>query len=136
MRYLYIVFMVSILLIYACDESSNSDSVEGEIRCFTPAELFASDCPAEQLTNMCSTLTCGFTIGDTVADGTFPPYKSEDNSCELIDCNTVMCRGTLYTDISSGGNGLSLIFDTSGGESVVMTCHADGFISFDCKDTE
>ena len=139
------MFIIFISLIYACDENSNSgsdlvdpvDPVDDQPRCFTPQEVSASECPAEELTNMCTTYSCNFMIGNVVADGSFPPCPADTNSCEFIDCTTLMCGDSLFFDISAGENGLGYSFDSvdqSSGEiiEVRVVCHEGGIFSFSC----
>lgn len=136
MKYLYIILLVCLSLSYSCNEESGSQSVDVQTRCFTPTELFASDCPTELLSNMCSTLSCGFTIGNLAGDGFFPNCPS-DYFCESIDCNTLNCGQVIY-NISTGESGLSYFFDTvdqSTGEAmgVRVTCHEGGIFSSSCE---
>ena len=144
MRYLYIVLLVSIFFAYACDESSNSGSMnqpdpgDGQTNCFTPQEVFESDCRAEELTNMCTTYSCHFTIGNIVSDGSFPPCPADTNSCVFVDCTTLMCGNSTFFDISASENGLGYSFDSTDSIGqpieVGVTCNAGGLFSFTCED--
>jgi len=142
MKYSHLLFIIFISLIYACDESSNSDLVDpvdsgdGQPSCFTPQEVSESECPAEELTNMCTTYSCNFTIGDIAADGSFPPCPEDANSCEFIDCTTLMCGDSQFFDISAGGNSLGYLFDSTDSLGqpieVRVTCFSSGLFSFSC----
>ena len=136
MKYLFIVLLVCLSLSYACNEDSNNEnSMSGETSCFTPQEVSESECPAEELTNMCTTYSCNFTRGDIASDGSFPPCPGDVNSCEFIDCTTLVC-GSLFFDISAAQNGLSYSFDSTDSQGmpieVNVNCFSGGLFSFTC----
>ena len=137
MRYLYIFILLALPLIYSCNEDSNSNNGDIGTSCFTPEELFASDCPTELLSNMCSTLSCSYNVGDLALDGFFPSCPMDYN-CSAIDCNTLNCGQILY-DISTGESGLSYSFDTIDPSTgfpieVRVPCIEGGQFSFTCEE--
>lgn len=138
MRYLYILLVFCLSLSYACDEDSNSNNDNIETSCFIPEDVAESNCPAEELTNMCTTYSCSFTIGDIVADGPFPPCPGDVNSCEFIDCTRLVCGTFVYFNISAGDGALIYSFDSTDSQGqpieVNVTCFTGGLFNFTCGD--
>jgi len=92
--------------------------------CFTPEELGASECLAQDLIHSCETFLCGFSLTEVSFSGhfLFPPPGF---SCNNLDCETLSCAVQLYTDLKPGPRGM-LIPDIEGIES--------GPVAFNCFD--
>lgn len=138
MRYLYIILIICLSISYACNEDSGSNSTDRQMSCFTPEDVSQSDCPAEELTNMCTTYSCNFSIGNVVSDGSFPPCPGDASSCEFVDCTTLSCGTFLYYNISAGDGGLGYSFDSIDSQEmsieVNVVCFTGGQFNFICGD--
>lgn len=63
---------------------------------------------------MCTTYSCNFSLRDIVEYGSFPPCTGDVNTCEMIDCTTLMCGESLNFNINAINGGLNYSFDSTG----------------------
>ncbi|MEM7008150.1 MAG: hypothetical protein AAF462_03365 [Thermodesulfobacteriota bacterium] len=136
MKHTIMVFAL-MLVIAACSNNSGTNNNDSQINCFTKQEVSMSDCPAELLTNICSTYTCHSSIGNIAVDSIYPPCAAGPLSCQFVDCSTLICGQSINYDITINEDGLNYSFDTTDpmtGEpiEVRVTCLQEGFLSFDC----
>ena len=136
MRYFYIALLIIIPILYSCDDNSGSRPMDVVIACSTPEDVSESSCPASELTNMCTTYSCHFMTDQVIADSPFPPCPGDANSCEFVDCTTLMCGDSLYYGITASEGSLDYSFDSldSLGQPIEVNvmCHEFGLFDFTC----
>ncbi len=118
MNYIKTFTVAALIFVASCGDDDNG--------CLTPEEIANSECPAEDLLNVCEPFFCGYEIevdGEILVVDFFLPPSVD---CEAVNCDTLDCgEASTFSNLEIGENGIPSGTTTNilvPGEQILFGC--------------